>query len=293
MARDILTDLLFPDRYNDSRETSNWWVDLNDYFQSVFLDLVGAQFIIKKYCQSCKETRSRQKHSPAYPMITYYKNSVNPNDLFGQFEDDLRFHSSTQDAVDHCIVGSKLCKGPSINLSKRLTGCKGNLLVFAFSNQKDTKLEEIPSIAIFDDKRFILRACIGRNRANFVSYIKKEDYWLYYDGMETPLVERFAKTSHVLDSKVNRYPICSIMYEYDETDNNSPTSSQSPIPSLSSYKSLPVDSDEYDYKFETRLDDTDSISTTTVRKEPFLKTFSSSWKKKKNQLKSEREKNSR
>ena len=135
-------------------------------------------------------------------MISNYKNSTNPKDIFGQFTDDVGILSGDNEPdINYCVAATKGCKGPSKKVKKRLVSCRGNILVFSISNTNNSVLQDFPNIAIFDNKRFVIRGCIGGNNIHFISYYKKEKSWVYYDGMERPMAKEYTEDSKILKKK--------------------------------------------------------------------------------------------
>ena len=86
---------------------------------------------------------------------------------------------------------------------------------------------------------------------HFVSFIKQETSWLFYDGMNTPMIKK-------LDEKnVARYPICIIMYELLSTDVDAGTvaSDATTVVDENSVEFLTSDSDSEEVRLDTIVDD--------------------------------------
>jgi len=287
-AREVLIDLLFKDGYEMSRDRYNWFGDINDCLRNVFSDIVGCTFLVTKRCVICNKDRLRKKHSAAYPLVPFSPSSTDPTQIFCQLEDDLQNHSIDRAEINHCVLGTPNCNGPSKSISKTIVKCAGNLLVLAVpryrtvnkeqislsladlpTNDDDKKeqislsLADLPTTTVIDGKRFKLRSAIGGDSMHFVSFIKQETSWLFYDGMDTPMIK-------TLDEKyVARYPICIIMYELLSTDVDAGTvaSDATTVVDENSVEFLTSDSDSEEVRLDTIVDDDSTISSQTLETE--------------------------
>ena len=172
MARYILIDKLHPHGYSSSRDTNDWYSDLNDTLNNLFKLLIGVVFLVRKRCHTCNLVESRKRSSTIIPMVPFYQNSHDPTRMFAQFQDDLEYHSVGQYPYNRCIAHTENCKGPSTNISKRIVKILGNIMVFVVSSMSNIHLKDIPVMPMFDGKRFVLRAAIGRSTTHFVGYIQ-------------------------------------------------------------------------------------------------------------------------
>ena len=230
----------------------------------------------------------RKKHSAAYPLVPFSPSSTDPTQIFCQLEDDLQNHSIDRAEINHCVLGTPNCNGPSKSISKTIVKCAGNLLVLAVPRYRtvnkeqislsladlpttdDDKKEQIslsladlPLTTVIDRKRFKLRSAIGGDSMHFVSSIKQETSWLFYDGMATPMIK-------TLDEKyVARYPICIIMYELLSTDVDAGTvaSDATTVVDENSVEFLTSDSDSEEVRLDTIVDDDSTISSQTLETE--------------------------
>ena len=282
MARYILTDKLFPNGYKTSRETNNWFGDLNDYENNMFKGVLGVEFVIRKRCLACGAFNGRRKNNTTVSCIPFYRHSTDPKQMFSDFNDDLKFHHVGQIPVKHCIAHTAGCKGPSINVTKRIVQIRGNILIFNLPSMPDVHLKDIPVMPMFDDKRFTLRAAVGGSSIHFVGYIQDGDGWIFYNGMDNPTLQKKSIDSPFLESKLKRYPICSIFYEV--CTDIPPTSKRTPLPSRSVLDQMPSDSDT-DGEILPASDDDHSLSSFSLKmRTEILKNLSTPAKKQKSEL---------
>ena len=145
------------------------------------------------------------------------------------------------------------------------------------SNNRDTKLDEIPNTTILNNKKFTLLGLIGSNSVLFVSFYKKESSWVFYDGMQNPMMVEYSNNSTTLANKVKRYPICCIIYKFDQSNENTPMAKVIEV-----YNQLAYDSDdsmEIGPRTDPDDDDDSNVSYSTNIKESILKKLSSTKKK--------------
>ena len=115
---------------------------------------------------------------------------VFPSSTLGELQEDLEHHGEVRPhMVERCLSKTHNCLGPSKNTAKSISRFKGGLFVVGCS-PSCASITKLPDQEFIEDRKLILKAAISTNHIHLVAWIKKSDHWIFYDGMETPMLQR-------------------------------------------------------------------------------------------------------
>lgn len=139
--------------------------------------------------------------------------------VFASFTEDLKCSKDHGNrAKEYCVSDCSGCNGPSRTVRKQIAQCTNDLLVFELpSSDFNISVFDLPKEVKFDNLNFILFAVICKSSNHFVSWIKLQEQWAFYDGMRQPTMTCFKenKTSCDFVKEVKKmYKICSVVYAF-------------------------------------------------------------------------------
>mmetsp|Transcript_46314 Transcript_46314/g.49938 ORF Transcript_46314/g.49938 Transcript_46314/m.49938 type:complete len:343 (+) Transcript_46314:731-1759(+) len=182
-------------------------------------------FWLEKRCEGCTKSSYRKRFSPVTMCNPYL--GKHTSHIFGQIIEDINNHHEDRHAKAHCVAATTECNGPSRHVHKHIAYCRNNLFVLGLPPLDKVELDDLPLVTRFDRKTFNLIAAIGGNGIHFVSYIKRPDCWIFYDGMgrdargaQNLMIRITTSSSRLMKFKVKKYPICEVFYEQIEDDND-------------------------------------------------------------------------
>lgn len=143
-----------------------------------------------------KKEEHRKSGDTTYTLFTVDEQSKeNPLGISASFIEDLKSSKKHGNCEkNHCVSWTSNCNGPSHTTMKQIVRCTNNLLVFEMAaDEKNISVFDVPKHVEFDGLEFKLFAIICKSDCHFVSWIRFEDRWVFYDGIQSPTMKYFTE----------------------------------------------------------------------------------------------------
>ena len=153
------------------------------------------------------------------------------DNFFKAFDEDLECAASYKGSwKNFCMLDNTDCSGPHCWVSKELLFCENDLIVFEFPSANcQLSILDFPLERMFGGKPAKLFAAHMLNHNHFVSWIKFDKCWSFYDSLQNPMMKNYDVNNEnkiirkMLLLMTNWFRFCSLVYEFDNKNNNNTT----------------------------------------------------------------------